>query len=178
MDHKIKRNKSEKKDKRLDLVRELKKTVEHEGDGDANCNWYTWIKGLVKRLEDLEIRGQVETIQTTALLRSSRILRRVLETWRDLLSLKLLWKTSAKAGGKICQKRMTTLINYIYQEKREEEDLSASILRIFLCSLRVVSMRWRIDTTTWRLHRKTRRRTDYSHQKQYWQDDRQQNDNN
>ena len=27
-------------------------------------------KGLVKELEDLEIRGQVKTIQTTALLRS------------------------------------------------------------------------------------------------------------
>ena len=37
-------------------------------------------KGLIKGLEDLEIRGQVKTIQTTALLRSARILRRVLET--------------------------------------------------------------------------------------------------
>ena len=30
--------KKEKKDKYLDLVRELKKTVEHESDGDTNCN--------------------------------------------------------------------------------------------------------------------------------------------
>ena len=37
-------------------------------------------KRMVKRLEDLELKGQVETIQTTALLRSARILRRVLET--------------------------------------------------------------------------------------------------
>ena len=37
-------------------------------------------KGLVKGLEDLEIRRQVETIQTTALLRWVKILRRVLET--------------------------------------------------------------------------------------------------
>ena len=37
-------------------------------------------EGLIKRREDMEIRGQVETIQTTALLRSARILRRVLET--------------------------------------------------------------------------------------------------
>ena len=37
-------------------------------------------KGLVKRLKMLEIRGRVETIQTTVLLRSARILRRVLET--------------------------------------------------------------------------------------------------
>ena len=35
-------------------------------------------KGLVKGLEDLEIRGQVANIQTIALLRSVRILRRVL----------------------------------------------------------------------------------------------------
>ena len=37
-------------------------------------------KGLVKGLEDLEIKGQVETIQTTALLRSARIIRKVLKT--------------------------------------------------------------------------------------------------
>ena len=37
-------------------------------------------KGLEKRLEELEIRGRIETIQTTAVLRSARILRRVLET--------------------------------------------------------------------------------------------------
>ena len=39
----------------------------------------TITKGLVERLEDLEIRRRVETIQTKALLRSARILRRVLE---------------------------------------------------------------------------------------------------
>ena len=49
-------------------------------------------KGLVKRLEALEIVRRAETIQTT-LLRTARILRRVLETWGDLLSLKLQWKT-------------------------------------------------------------------------------------
>ena len=48
---------------------------------------------LLKGLKDLEIRGQVETNQTTTLLRSARILRRVLETWGDLLLLKLQWKT-------------------------------------------------------------------------------------
>ena len=37
-------------------------------------------KGLVKGLKDLEIKGQVETIQTTALLISARILGNVLET--------------------------------------------------------------------------------------------------
>ena len=50
-------------------------------------------EGSVKGLDDLEIRGRVEIIQTTKLLRSARILRRVLETCGDLLSLKLQWKT-------------------------------------------------------------------------------------
>ena len=40
----------------------------------------TVTKGLVQGLVDLEIRGRVETIKTTALLRSARILRRVLLT--------------------------------------------------------------------------------------------------
>ena len=40
----------------------------------------TVTKGLPKGLENLEVGGQVETIQTTALLKMARILRRVLET--------------------------------------------------------------------------------------------------
>ena len=40
----------------------------------------TIIKGLLKGLKDLEVGGQVETIQTIALLRMARILRRILET--------------------------------------------------------------------------------------------------
>ena len=50
-------------------------------------------KGLIKWLEDLEVGERVETIQSTALLRMARTLRRVMETWEDLLSLKLQWKT-------------------------------------------------------------------------------------
>ena len=53
----------------------------------------TVTKGLLKGLEDLEVGERVEIIQTTALLRTARILRRVPETWGDLLSLKLQWKT-------------------------------------------------------------------------------------
>ena len=37
-------------------------------------------KGLQEELEDLEVGGRVEIMQTTALLRTARILRRVLET--------------------------------------------------------------------------------------------------
>ena len=36
-------------------------------------------KGLLKGLEDLEVGGRVQTIQMTALQRTARILRRVLE---------------------------------------------------------------------------------------------------
>ena len=80
---------SEKRDKYLDLARELKKkllnmkvTIILIVIGALG----TVTKGFTQGLEDLEIKGQVETVQTTALLRSSRILRRVLETWGDLLS--------------------------------------------------------------------------------------------
>ena len=40
----------------------------------------TITKGLLKELEDLEVGGRVETIQTITLLKTARILRRVLET--------------------------------------------------------------------------------------------------
>ena len=40
----------------------------------------TVTKGLLKGLEDLEVGGRVETIQTTTSLRTARILRIVLET--------------------------------------------------------------------------------------------------
>ena len=40
----------------------------------------TVTKGLLKGLEDLEVGRRVETFQTATLLRTARILRRVLET--------------------------------------------------------------------------------------------------
>ena len=86
-DHRLNLKKIEKKDKYLDLARELKKlwnmkvTIVPIVIGALG----TITKGLLKGLEDLEIGGRVETIQTTALIRTARILRRVLETWGDLL---------------------------------------------------------------------------------------------
>ena len=53
---------------------------------------------LLKGLEDLEIRGRLETILTTALLRSVRILRRVPETWGDFESFKIQRKSSSLAN--------------------------------------------------------------------------------
>ena len=72
----------EKKDKYLDLARELKKL------GSMKITIVPIVigvldlitKGLLKGLENLEVGGGVETIKTTALLRTARILRRILET--------------------------------------------------------------------------------------------------
>ena len=65
-------------------------------------------KKLVKGLEDIEISGQVETIQTTVSLRSARILRRVLESRGDAVTqtsvenhhLTLVWKALERVINK------------------------------------------------------------------------------
>ena len=81
-DHRVKLKESEKKHKYYDLARELKKLWNMKATvipiliGALG----TVIKGLVKGLEELEIRGRVETTQTTAFLRSARIPRRVPKT--------------------------------------------------------------------------------------------------
>ena len=79
-----------------------KKTMEHESDSD-NCNWHT--RHSHQRIGTgtggYGIRGRVETIQTTALLRSARILRRVRETCSPSESNE---KPLANAGVKNSQK--------------------------------------------------------------------------
>ena len=93
--NKIKLKECEKKDKYFDLARELKKlwnmkvTILPIVIGAFG----TITKGLLKGLDDLDVGGLVETIQMTALMRTDRILKRVLQTWGDLLPLKLQWKT-------------------------------------------------------------------------------------
>ena len=94
-DLRIKLKECEKKNEYLDLARELKKlwntkvTIIQIVAGAFD----TVTKGLLKGLENWEVGGREDTIQTTAVLRTIRIFRRVLETWGDLLSLKLPWKT-------------------------------------------------------------------------------------
>ena len=103
-DHRIKLKEREKRDKYLDLARELKKLWNMKVTiiPIVIVAFGTVTKGLLKGLGDIEVGDQVETIQTTALLKTARILRRVLETRGDLLSLnspvkgrqfKLMWKT-------------------------------------------------------------------------------------
>ena len=81
-DHRIKPKVCEKKDKYLDLARELKKlwNMKVKIIPIMVSAFGTLTKGLLKGLEDLEVGGGAETIQNTALLRTSRILRRVRET--------------------------------------------------------------------------------------------------
>ena len=90
-DNRIKLKECEKKYKYLDLARELKKLWNMKVTivPIMISAFGTITKGLLKGLEDLEVGGRVETIQMTALLRTARILRRVLETRGDFLSLKL-----------------------------------------------------------------------------------------
>ena len=88
-DHRVKLKENENIDKYLDLARELKKLW------NMRVKMIPIIvgalgmvpKSLEDRLEEFEIRGRIETIQTTALLRSAGIFRRVLESWEELLSL-------------------------------------------------------------------------------------------
>ena len=94
-DHRIKLKECEKRDKYFDLAWELKKLWNMKVIiiPIVIGAFGTVTKGLLKGLEDLEVDDRVETIQTTSLLKTARILRRVLETWGDLLSLNLQWKT-------------------------------------------------------------------------------------
>ena len=81
-DHRIKLKECEKTYKYLDLARELKKSWNMKVTVIPIVigAFGTVTKGLLKGLEDLEFGGRVEIIQTTALLKTARILRRVLET--------------------------------------------------------------------------------------------------
>ena len=76
-DHRLKLKEFEKKDKYIDLARELKNlwnmkvTIILIEIGAFD----TVTKGLLKGQDDLEVGGRVETIQTTVLLKTARILK-------------------------------------------------------------------------------------------------------
>ena len=56
---------TEEKDEYVDLAKELKKTMEHEGDNYTNRDWcFSYChKRLLKGQGDLEVGGQLETIK-------------------------------------------------------------------------------------------------------------------
>ena len=57
--------------------------MENENNRETLCNWCTRYshQSVDKGLDDLKQRGLLETIHTAALLRSTEILRIILETW-------------------------------------------------------------------------------------------------
>ena len=81
-DHRIKLKECEKKDKYLDLARELKKlwNLQVAFIPIVIGAFGTVTKGLLMGLENLEVGERVEIIQTTTLSRTARILRKVLDT--------------------------------------------------------------------------------------------------
>ena len=115
-DYRVKLKENKKKNKYPDLARGLKKlwnirvVVIPIVFGDLG----TVTKGLVEGLEDLKIRGQVETIQTTVLLRSARILKRVQETCCHSNSIE---KPSANAGVKNSKNNNNNNDNNLYSLK-------------------------------------------------------------
>ena len=80
--NRIKLKECEKKDKYLDLARELKKLWNMQVTiiQIVISALGTVTKGLLKGQEDLKVGGRMETIQTTTLLRTARIQGRVLGT--------------------------------------------------------------------------------------------------
>ena len=102
VDHWIKLKESEKKDKYLDLAKELKKlwNIKMMVIPIVTGALSTVTKGLIKGLEDLEIRGQMETIQMTVFLKSntkksSGDLKRLAVTQTPMRNhlLTLVWRT-------------------------------------------------------------------------------------
>ena len=78
LDYRIKLKESEEKDKYLDFGWEMKNLWNMQVTiiPIVIGAFGTVTKGLLKGLEDFEVGGRVETIQTTTLLRTARILRR------------------------------------------------------------------------------------------------------
>ena len=98
LEHRVKLKEGEKIDKYLHFVSELEKSSEI-----WMWLWYQLQLESLERFSEarkrdwgkLEITGKIKTTLTTALLKSARIPRRVLETREDNLSVRLQWKTTS-----------------------------------------------------------------------------------
>ena len=78
------------------------------------CVRQTTPKILINGAGSIEIGGQAHTFQIGVSLRSARILRRVLKTWGNLLSLRSQWKTSVNCFEK------TRARQYVSKIKKKE----------------------------------------------------------
>ena len=126
----IKLKECKKKNKYLDLARELKKlwnmrvTIVPIVIGAFG----TVTKGLLKGLENLQVGGRVDTLQMTALLKTVRILRRILETCGGLLPLKLQWKTiSYRWCEKLYRNNYDNDNNNVYTNKWYMHNLTSAL---------------------------------------------------
>ena len=72
------------------LCHEAEKPTEMEGGYDANNSWSPQ-NNSEESGKKANRTGKVVTVQTTKLIKSARILRRIQESWRDLQSLGLFW---------------------------------------------------------------------------------------
>ena len=98
---------SEKRNKYLDPVRDLKLlwNMKVTVIPIVISTLGTISEGLVRKLVELEIKGWPETIQTTALLSSARM-QRVLETWGKLLSLRQRKTISLRSWEKFAMSKI------------------------------------------------------------------------
>ena len=161
----------------------------------------TITKGLLKGLWDLEVGGRVETIQMTALSRTARILRRVLDNWCHSNSSE---KSSANSDVKNSEGVNSNNNNnksedeprpsklYLYWDKtdfweasrRYEETcghLDANVklsANVSLKNSQGTTSTMNIDKMTGWWHWKEQRKADYSDWKQHKQHKDQQNNNN
>ena len=104
-DNRIKLKEFERKDKYLVIVMVLKKLWNMEVTiiPIVIVEFGTVTKGLLKGLGDFKVGGVVETIQTTALLRTTRILRRFWRLEETCCHSKSSGKPSANADVKNCK---------------------------------------------------------------------------
>ena len=97
-DHEMKKKKMKKEERKrkerqiLGRCERAEKTVEHEGDGETNCSWYT--RNYSQRLGKENRRIEDQKKKSRQSWSQLRILRRDLKTWRDLMSLRLQWETT------------------------------------------------------------------------------------
>ena len=139
-DHRVKLKENGKEDKYLDHTRDLKKQWNMKGTITPTVIGALGkvTKGLVQGLEDLEITERVESIFEV-------------DQRRPFANGPENKKTNDHAQGIVFQRwRWQTIC-----VKKRGRQRTCEYLR----------QRWRIDTTTRRLHREVRRKIGYSHQK-------------
>ena len=122
--HRIKLKECEKNDKYLDLARELKKTMKHEGDNNTNCDWSFWYSnqriikvtgglGILRMSGDHPNYSIIENGQNTE--KSPGDLRRLAVTQTPVQDhqLTLMWKTLIMIIYKKGKDRLITAANKI-----------------------------------------------------------------